>query len=142
MMGLIRRSFSYLSCYLFRKLYLAFVRPHLEYAQVVWAPYSKKLVNMIENVQIRATKMIDGLGAFDYPERSRKLNLPIMVHRRARGAMIELYKHTSMSTQEILFRNHSNRVNARLESITVSCSRKFRRMVFVAYNQTSSIIGP
>ena len=36
MVGLIRRSFSYLSCYLFRKLYLALVRPHLEYAQVVW----------------------------------------------------------------------------------------------------------
>ena len=33
--GLIRRSFSFLSCYLFRKLYIAFVRPHLEYAQSV-----------------------------------------------------------------------------------------------------------
>ena len=38
MMGLIRRSFSYLSCYLFRKLYLAFVR--LEYALAVWDPHS------------------------------------------------------------------------------------------------------
>ena len=102
MMGLIRRSFSYLSCYLFRKLYLAFVRPHLEYAQVVWAPYSKKLVNMIENVQIRATKMVDGLGALDYPERLRKLNLPTMVHRRARGAMIELYKHFNVYTRDTL----------------------------------------
>ena len=33
-MGLIRRSFSYLSCNLFKKLYLSFVRPHLEYAQL------------------------------------------------------------------------------------------------------------
>ena len=66
MVGLIRRSFSYLSCYLFRKLYLALVRPHLEYAQVVWSPHSKKLINMLENVQIRATKLVDGLSNLDY----------------------------------------------------------------------------
>ena len=48
MMGLIRRSFSYLSCYLFRKLYLAFVPHHLMYAQAVWAPHSKKLISMIK----------------------------------------------------------------------------------------------
>ena len=33
--GLIRRSFSYLDCKLFKKLYTTFVRPHLEYAQAV-----------------------------------------------------------------------------------------------------------
>ena len=38
MMGVIRRCVSFLSCYLFRKLYIAFVRPLLEYAQAVWAP--------------------------------------------------------------------------------------------------------
>ena len=36
--GLIRRSFSFLDCKLFKKLYTTFVRPHLEYAQSVWAP--------------------------------------------------------------------------------------------------------
>ena len=102
MVGLIRRSFSFLSCYLFRKLYLAFVRPHLEYAQAVWAPHSVKLVNMIENVQIRATKLFDGLGSLDYSERLRKLNLPTLSHRRARGSMIELWKHFNVYTRESL----------------------------------------
>ena len=102
MMGLIRRSFSYLSCYLFRKLYLAFVRPHLEYAQAVWAPHSKKLISMIENVQIRATKLVDGLSSLDYPDRLRKLNLPTLVHRRARGSMIELYKHFNVYSRDTL----------------------------------------
>ena len=32
MVGLIRRSFSFLDCELFKKLYTTFVRPHLEYA--------------------------------------------------------------------------------------------------------------
>ena len=102
MVGLIRRSFSYLSCYLFRKLYLALVRPHLEYAQVVWAPHSKKLINILENVQIRATKLVDGFGSLEYTERLRKLNIPTLVHRRARGAMIELYKHFNVYSRETL----------------------------------------
>ena len=102
MVGLIRRSFSYLSCYLFRKLYLALVRPHLEYAQVVWAPHSKKLINILENVQIRATKLVDGFGSLEYTERLRKLNIPTLVHRRARGAMIELYKHFNVYSKETL----------------------------------------
>ena len=41
-MGIIRRSFSFLDGKLFKKLYITFVRPHLEYAQAVWAPYLAK----------------------------------------------------------------------------------------------------
>ena len=93
MVGPIRRSLSY---YLFWKLYLAFVRPHLEYAQVVWAPNTKKLVNMIENVQIRANKLVDGLRNLNYPTRLCKLDLPTPLHRRTRGAMIEMYKHFTL----------------------------------------------
>ena len=92
-MGLIRRSFSYLSCNLFRKLYMTFVRPHLEHAQAVWSPYLKKHINSIEKVQIRATKYVDGLKDLEYPDRLIKLDLPTMRYRRARGDMIELYKH-------------------------------------------------
>ena len=92
-MGVIRRSFSFLSCNLFKKLYVTFVRPHLEYAQVVWAPHLIKYINMIENVQIRATKLVDGLRELEYSDRLKKLNLPIMVYRIARGDMIEMWKH-------------------------------------------------
>jgi hypothetical protein len=48
---------------------------------------------MLENVQIRATKLVDGLGALTYEERLRKLDLPTLAYRRARGDMIEVYKH-------------------------------------------------
>ena len=93
MVGLIRRSFSYLSRKSFKKLYTAHVRPHLEYAQAAWSPMSRKLINMLENVQIRATKLVDGLGNLEYSERLRRLDLPTLVHRRQRGDMIEVYKH-------------------------------------------------
>ena len=68
MVGLIRRSFSFLDCELFKKLYTTFVRLHLEYAQTVWSPHLLKQINILENVQIRATKLVDGLQHLDYPE--------------------------------------------------------------------------
>ena len=92
-MGLIRRSFSFLDYKLFKKLYTTFVRPHLEYAQAVWAPHLKKHVKMLENVQKRATKLVDNLNDLEYSERLRKLDLPTLAYRRARGDMIELFKH-------------------------------------------------
>ena len=55
-MGLIRRSFSYLDCEMFKKRYTTLVRPHLEYAQPVWSPHLRKHIKQLENVQIRATK--------------------------------------------------------------------------------------
>ena len=86
-------SFSFLDCQLFKKLYITFVRPHLDYAQAVWAPHLSKHINMIENMQIRATKLVDGLGGLDYTKRQKKLDLPKLAYRRAGGDMIELFKH-------------------------------------------------
>ena len=101
-MGLIRRSFSFLDANFFKKLYVTFVRPHLEYAQSVWSPYLKKYVDMLEKVQIRATKLVDGFGSLTYEERLRRLDLPTLVYRRARGDMIEVYKHLHIYHAETL----------------------------------------
>ena len=100
--GLIRRSFSYLDKHTFRKLYSAFVRPHLEYAQCVWSPKSRKCIDIIENVQKRATKLVDGLGNIDYMERLKILDLPTLVYRRARGDMIEMFKHFDVYQRGLL----------------------------------------
>ena len=91
--GLIRRSFSFLDGTSFKKLYTAFVRPHLEYVQSVWSPHLRKHINMLENVQIRATKLVVGLAKLDYPDRLKILNLPTLAYRRLRGDLIEIYKH-------------------------------------------------
>ena len=69
MAGLIRRSFTYLEPMFFKKLYVAFVRPHLEYGQSIWSPYLHKHINAIEKVQMRATKNVDGFSLLSYEER-------------------------------------------------------------------------
>ena len=75
------------------KLYTAFVRPHLEYGQAIWSPHLRRYVKLIEDVQIRATKLVDGFGKMEYHERLERLNLPTLAYRRLRGNMIETYKH-------------------------------------------------
>ena len=47
----------------------------------------------MENVQIRATKLVDGFSQLDYSERLSRLDIPTLIYRRARGDMIEIFKH-------------------------------------------------
>ena len=102
LVGIIRRSFSNLDPDTFVKIFVAFVRPHLEYGQVIWSPHLRKYINMIEKVQIRATKLINGFQNLSYEERLKKLNLPTLAYRRLRGDMIETYKHFNSYDPSIL----------------------------------------
>ena len=100
--GLIRRSFSFLDANSFRKLFCAFVRPHLEYGQAVWSPHLQKHIDAIEKVQMRATKLVDGLKKMPYEDRLRKCKLTTLRFRRLRGDMIEVYKHFNVYDSTIL----------------------------------------
>jgi hypothetical protein len=60
-MGLIRRTYTYLDEQSFKYLFQALLRPHLEYAAAVWSPYKSSDIENIENVQRRATKLIPSL---------------------------------------------------------------------------------
>ena len=66
---------------------------NLEYSQALWSPHLKTLSDAIEDVQIRATKLVEGLSRLSYEERLTKLKLPTLIYRRRRGAMIEIWKH-------------------------------------------------
>ena len=92
LVGLLRRSFTHLDGKMFKQLFISIVRPHLEYCASVWNPYLKKNIELIENVQRRATKQVAGLSHMSYKDRLKSIDLPTLKYRRYRGDMIEVYK--------------------------------------------------
>ncbi len=93
-LGMIRRSYEFLDGETLKKLFIALVRPHLEFSNVAWSPKLLKDKRLIEAVQRRATKMIPALEDCSYEERLKILDMPSLMYRRARGDMIEVYKYT------------------------------------------------
>ena len=62
MLGLIRRSYTYLDSQSLLKLYTSLVRPTLEYAKAAWTPILRRDKILLENVQRRATNLIPVAG--------------------------------------------------------------------------------
>ena len=92
MTGLLKRSFQYLDRDMFLKLYKAIVRPHLEYANVIWHPLFKRQLHSLECVQRRATKLLDNIKHLPYTDRLKYLNLPSIKYRQIRNDIIQTYK--------------------------------------------------
>ena len=93
LLGMIRRSYTYLDNDTVKTLYTSLIRPHLEYGNTAWTPRFKKDMSLIESVQRRATKLSPAIKDLPYEHRLRILNLPSLYYRRARGDMIETFKH-------------------------------------------------
>ena len=87
--NMIRRTFASMSKDLFVFLYTTYVRPHLEYCVQLWCPYLAKDIDLLEKVQIRATKFVKGIGRLPYTTRLRKLGLYSLYCQRQRGDLIE-----------------------------------------------------
>jgi len=91
-LGALKHTYSAISKESFLLLYKSLVRPHLEYASVVWSPSLKRDKDAIERVQRRATRMVQGLSHLSYPERLTELKLPTLEYRRQRADILATFK--------------------------------------------------
>ena len=82
-LGMIRRIITYKENRLIVPLYKAIVRPHLEYCIHACSPYLMKDIDMLENIQRRATKLIPGLRDLRYEERLKKCGLTLRGSNRS-----------------------------------------------------------
>lgn len=92
LLGYIKKSVSSRSRDIILPLYKGLVRPHMEYGVQFWSPYLKKDIDLLEKVQHRATKMIQGISGMDYGSRLRTLNMYSLEDRRIRGDLIQVFK--------------------------------------------------
>ena len=85
MLGVINRNVVYKNAEVITKLYCAFVMPHLEYCVQAWCPIYEKDSWLLERVQKRATKMVNGLSSLKYEGRLKTLDIFSLKYRRLRG---------------------------------------------------------
>ena len=104
MLGILNRNVAYKNKEVIKRLYYAYVRPHLEYCIQAWHPVYKKDLDSLERVQRKATKMIRGFNNKNYYERLCSLNMFSLHYRRLRGDLIELFK-IQKGLDKLEFRN-------------------------------------
>ena len=121
MLGMIKRTFSYMDKNMLVQLIKTFIRPHLEYGQQASSPYLRKDITILEAVQRRATKLLKSIEHLSYEERLKHLNLYSIEDRLKRGDMIFMFrlmnndvgidKCTMFAVKETITRGHHLKVH-------------------------------
>ena len=96
-----------------------------EYAATIWNPCKEGYIDDLEKVQRRATKLLQNISHFSYPECLVALNLPTLLYRRIRGDMIKTFK--------ILNNIYDSRVTNFLSKSNFSTARGHNFKLFVQH---------
>ena len=88
----IRRNFSFINKRAFCVLYNQRVRPHLDHGMAACPPATSAESKMLENVQSKATALVQGMRHLNSEERRKRLGLMRLEERRERGDLIEVFK--------------------------------------------------
>ncbi len=88
----IAKNFHFRDRHVFVRLYVQYVRPHLEFSTPAWSPWLKGDIETLENVQKKAVKMVTGLAGTTYEEKCRELGLETLEKRRWNQDMTQVFK--------------------------------------------------
>jgi len=91
-LGQLTRAFHYRDRHVFLKLYLQYVRPHLEFCSPAWSPWLEGDKECLEKVQRRPIGMISGLTSKSYEEKLKELGILSLEERRHQLDMLQTFK--------------------------------------------------
>jgi hypothetical protein len=86
------RAFHYRDRNIYLRLYVQYVRPHLEFASSAWSPWAEVDKEVLEKIQRRAISMVSGLKGKDYNQKLLELGLTTLEERRHQVDMIPTFK--------------------------------------------------
>ena len=90
---MIRRNITYKEKSLIVPMCKSIVIPHFEYCIQAWSPHLRKAIDMLEQIQRRATKLIPELRDIKYEERLKECGLTTLETRRLRGDQIKCLRY-------------------------------------------------
>jgi hypothetical protein len=91
-LGQISRSFHYRDKKTFVKLFVTYVRPHLEFCTPAWSPWTRADIDCLESVQRKMVGMVSGLSATTYEGRLAELGLESLEKRRKNADIYTMHK--------------------------------------------------
>lgn len=113
-----------------KNLFISHIRPHLEYASLLWNTQYIEDLKLLEAVQRRWTKRITALGDLPYGQRLSSLNLYSVRGRLLRADMVAYWKifhgFSTISPENIFVmapnigtRGHSSRFSLSIDLVNV-----------------------
>jgi hypothetical protein len=86
------RAFHYRDRHVFKRLYVQYVRPHVEFTSVAWSPWLEADKAVLEKIQQRAVSIISGLKGATYEGKLAELGLTSLEERRRQTDMLQTFK--------------------------------------------------
>jgi hypothetical protein len=89
------------------RIYKTLIRPNLEYASSVWCPSRHDLIEMLERIQRKVTKLLNEFRCttISYSDRLKTLQLPTLQWRRNYLDLLQVHQilHGDLSIRKQLF---------------------------------------
>ncbi|XP_076069721.1 uncharacterized protein LOC143041598 [Oratosquilla oratoria] len=135
-LGAIKHTFTPMDKIAFLHLYKSLVRPHLEYASVIWFSKLKRDKDALERVQRRVTRLVTGLSHLSYSERLASLQLPTLQFRRHRADLIQAFK-IMKNIDQVDYRRECNSCGRAMFKPTLSTATRGHNLKLQLQHQTS-----